>query len=420
MNIQSELANFIEPVDLHKSFNKGETIFSEGEHSDCAYIIEQGEIDLFILVSGRPTLIKTLSSGQIFGEMSLINSQLRSATAIATTDTKLITIPKKYFDEKIDAGDKFLATLLNVLLERYYEMRTRLENIARYYALDPNFTLYTPDNKILSEGAYFPTQQLEAENNLRYAFRHKQLVLYYQPIISFVDGRIVGCEALIRWQHPELGLIPPIDFINIAEETDLIIPIGLWIIEEACSAYKRLCAELLYPLDFISINLSGKQFVPPDLVSVIQAIFIEQGINPKNIKFEITESILMANPLKTIHILNELKNMGCHIAIDDFGTGYSSFSYLHRFPIDTLKIDKSFVSTMLDNAKSFEIVKTLSLLAKSIGMNIVAEGIENSAEGSCLKALNVDYGQGYLYAKPLPEAQFYHYVQEHNWHLPTL
>lgn len=404
----------MKPTALYQFYHQGEVIFRESEPGECAYIVEEGEVDLLMLFSGKLKLIDKLIKGDILGEMSPIDNALRTATAIAAKDTKLIKIPNRHFNEKIEHADPFISMLLKILLERYRSMRLLLDNLTNNIEFTDKYSLYTPknrDNDHVEENE-FTIRQLVAENNLQDALINNQLELFYQPIISLTENKIAGCEALIRWRHPERGLIPPADFIGLAEESGLIVPIGLWIIECACETYAKLTQTLNHDLAFISINLSGKQFIPPDLIENIQRIFETHHINPKTIKFEITETILMANPLHTANILNKLKKLGSYIAIDDFGTGYSSFSYLHRFPIDTLKIDKSFVSTMLINAKSFQIVKTLCLLAKSIGMTIVAEGIESENENLCLKEMGVDYGQGYFYAKPLPIDEFQKFLVE--------
>jgi diguanylate cyclase len=396
-------------INMQKTFKKGESVFLEGEPGHCAYIIEQGKVYLFILIEGKQKLISELHDGAVFGEMSLIDNQLRSATAIAAEDTKLIVIPTRYFNEKIETADQFIAMLLKMTLQRYREMRERLEHILADSALTSELIVFKKSTTDCEQDSFVTVRQLEAESNLKYALEHYQLELFYQPIISLHNNKVVGCESLIRWNHPNQGLISAIDFIGLAEETGLIVPIGLWIVEESCKAFVRF-QQTEHNFSFISINLSGRQFVPFDLVSNIKEIFEKNFIDPKKIKFEITESILMSNPLKTASILNDLKALGVKIAIDDFGTGYSSFSYLHRFPIDTLKIDRAFISTMVENSKSFEIVKSLCILAKSIGMTIVAEGIESEREHQLLIDMGVDYGQGYFYSKPKPEYELHDFL----------
>ena len=397
---------------MNKIVQSGETIFSEGEPGDCAYILEKGSVDLSILVNGAQKKINHLTQGALFGEMALIGDHLRSATAVACEETELLLIPEKYFAERLEQTDPFIALLLKTSLQRYFEMRSRLE-----YTLSKashQSVLVVGDNRLpdVTNDTFNTARQLEAENALKQALETGQLELFYQPIVDLASHRTVGCESLIRWRHPERGLIPPSDFIGLAEESGLIIPIGTWIIEEAAKASLDF-RQKHQDFAFVSVNLSGKQFMPGDLLENIETIFQKHAVPPKTIKFEITESILMANPLDTAAMLLELKELGSTIALDDFGTGYSSFSYLHRFPIDTLKIDQSFVSTMRSNPKSYAIVKSLCILAKAIGMSVVAEGVERVEEQALLTAMGVDYGQGYFYAKPLPKLQFQDYLAKH-------
>ena len=255
------------------------------------------------------------------------------------------------------------------------------------------------------------TNVLSLEHNLRDAIEEKQFELYYQPIIELKTESIAGCEALIRWNHPALGLVPPNEFIPKAEESGLINPMGKWIIEEACQAHNRFqtlanknpnCTKNIY----MSINLSGKQFEDMDLINDIANIFTNDNIKTSYIKMEITETLLMANPELAAASLSSLKRLGVTLAIDDFGTGYSSFSYLHRFPLDTLKIDRAFISSMLSNNKSLEIVRSLINLAHNLGMNVIAEGFEQEEEKSQLQTMDCDYGQGYYFSKPVPEREF--------------
>ncbi|MCA1636105.1 MAG: EAL domain-containing protein [Acidobacteria bacterium] len=246
---------------------------------------------------------------------------------------------------------------------------------------------------------------LQIEIDLRRAVERQEFFLQYQPIISLAAGEISGFEALIRWQHPERGLIPPVEFISVAEETGLIIPIGHWVLREACQQMQEWRRQL--PSERVltmSVNLSGKQFSQPDLTEQIAAILSETGLSPSCLKLEITESMVMENIDTAIGMLTQLRALGVELAIDDFGTGYSSLSYLHRFPINTLKIDRSFVSRMLDNTENEEIVRTIVTLARSIEMNVVAEGVETASQLEQLRTLECDFGQGYLFSKPLAAA----------------
>lgn len=243
--------------------------------------------------------------------------------------------------------------------------------------------------------------QLQLETDLRRAVDRQEFIIYYQPIVSLENFRLAGFEALVRWQHPERGLIPPTDFIRIAEETGLIVPLGHWVLREACFQMREW--QKVIPADpplSISVNLSSKQFMQPDLIGQVKAVLEETQIDPRSLKLEITESVVMENIEAATDMLNQLRDLGVELSIDDFGTGYSSLSYLHRFPISTLKIDRSFVSSMADNNENTEIVRTIVMLARNLGMKVVAEGVETKEQLAQLRALDCDYGQGYFFSKP--------------------
>jgi EAL domain-containing protein (putative c-di-GMP-specific phosphodiesterase class I) len=243
---------------------------------------------------------------------------------------------------------------------------------------------------------------LQLETDLRRAIERDEFFVQYQPIVSLETSHLRGFEALVRWKHPERGLISPIDFIPVAEETGLIVQIGDFVLREACQQMQHW--HTLFPSDppmFISVNLSGKQFTQPDLTSEVAAILTETGLNPRSLKLEITESVVMDNIETATEMLKQLRSLGVKLSIDDFGTGYSSLSYLHRFPIDTLKIDRSFVTQMSDNNENMEIVRTVVMLAQNLGMDVVAEGVETSEQLSLLQRLGCEFGQGYFFSKPV-------------------
>jgi EAL domain-containing protein (putative c-di-GMP-specific phosphodiesterase class I) len=225
-------------------------------------------------------------------------------------------------------------------------------------------------------------------------------LLHYQPILSLRTQQIVGFEALLRWQHPKRGMVPPGDFITIAEETGLIIPIGRWILQEACRRMQQWRQQHPEQNLTISVNLSGKQFTPR-LIDEIRQILQETQLEARYLKLEITESILMENAEAAIVTLSQLRDLGIGLAIDDFGTGYSSLSYLHRFPIDTLKIDRSFTSKIDVDGEQLAIVRTIITLAWNLGMEVIAEGVETQKQLVQLKALHCDQAQGYFFCKPV-------------------
>lgn len=245
-------------------------------------------------------------------------------------------------------------------------------------------------------------ERFELEQELRRALEQEEFRVHYQPIISLDDQRVIGMEALIRWQHPRLGMIAPAQFIHTAEETGLIVPIGLWVLEEACYQVQRWQKELKgYPLLELSVNLSAKQLQQSDLVAHIAQILKRTKLNPMSLKLEITESVAMNDAEGTLTRLQELKELGVKLAIDDFGTGYSSLSYLKRFPVDTLKIDRSFVSGLGQNAEDTAIVQAVVTMAHTVGLTVTAEGVESNEITDFLHGLGCDLAQGYHFAKPL-------------------
>jgi diguanylate cyclase (GGDEF)-like protein len=246
---------------------------------------------------------------------------------------------------------------------------------------------------------------LQMENDLRRALDREELRVYYQPIVSLDNGQLAGFEALIRWQHPERGFINPVDFISLAEDTGMIAPIGLWILKRACQQLaKWQWSSPAHRQLFMSVNLSGKQVAEPNLVGQIQQILEETHVDARHLKLEITESVVMENAELAAQFFKRLKALGVQLSIDDFGTGYSSLGYLHRFPLDTLKIDRSFVGRIGEAADDIEIVRTIVSLADNMGMEVVAEGVETLGQLTQLRKLNCKYGQGYLFSRPADAA----------------
>jgi predicted signal transduction protein with EAL and GGDEF domain len=247
---------------------------------------------------------------------------------------------------------------------------------------------------------------LQIETDLRRAITRKEFFLNYQPIVDLETGKVASFEALVRWRHPERGLVMPGEFVPVAEETGLIVPLGLWVLNEACRQMRMWQKQgLADGRVTMSVNLSSRQFSQTDLIDQISSALRDSGLRAANLKLEITESMVMENIDTAIDMLMQLRDLGVGLSIDDFGTGYSSLSYLHRFPIDTLKIDRSFVTQMTDNAENAEIVRTIVTLARSLDMDVIAEGVETAEQLRQLGSLGCDYGQGYLFSRPVGAGQ---------------
>ena len=248
------------------------------------------------------------------------------------------------------------------------------------------------------------SHKLFMQNNLRRALEHNELLVHYQPKVCLKRAKLLGLEALIRWQHPEKGMIRPDQFISVAEETGLIVPIGKWVIREVCRQLHQLDAVGFGDLQ-IAINLSPKQFTDPDLVQSFVTILEEEGIAPRRLELELTESLLLDATDATRETLEALKRLGMSLAMDDFGTGYSSLSYLKKFPIDIIKIDRSFIKDIPDNQDDMEITSAVIAMAHNLRLQVVAEGIETTEQLAFLRHHRCDIGQGYLFDKPIPAEQ---------------
>jgi diguanylate cyclase (GGDEF)-like protein/PAS domain S-box-containing protein len=261
------------------------------------------------------------------------------------------------------------------------------------------FRFFTP---IMNEQAL---HRLRLEGDLRNAIERHEFVLHYQPQFDAQSGELVGCEALIRWQHPELGMVSPMDFIGLAEDTGLITPIGEWVLRTACAqnaAWQRAGVGHFR----VAVNMSAPQFAHSDIVSIVAAILDETGLEPQYLEIELTESVVMTNVNRAIGVLSELKQLGVHLSVDDFGTGYSSLAYLKRFPIDVLKIDRSFVRDLAVNPHDEQIVVSIISLAHNLGMKVVGEGVETKEQLAFLQAHRCDIMQGYYFAVPMPVESF--------------
>lgn len=243
------------------------------------------------------------------------------------------------------------------------------------------------------------------EHDLRYGLCHGQLLLYYQPQFQGMD-QLVGAEALLRWRHPTRGMVPPIEFIALAEETQLIVPIGHWVMEQACAQLVKWSQSLDTADLVISVNVSARQFNMPNFVEQTQALLVASGANPTKLMLEVTESLLLTDMEKTIEKMRALKVLGIGFSLDDFGTGYSSLSYLKRMPLEQLKIDQSFVRDINTDLNDVAIIQAIVSMGRALGIGVIAEGVETAAQRDKLRTLGCEFFQGYFFGRPEPIETF--------------
>jgi EAL domain-containing protein (putative c-di-GMP-specific phosphodiesterase class I) len=373
------------------SYKKGEQIFKVGDHANCAYIVESGTLGIYP-ASQDDEIIALMGKGELLGEMGILDKSNRSSSAFAETDLVLMIIDKAQISNRLQNADPIIRGVMEVLLRR---IRNLLGGDSSQLASNKNY------DKIVADGL----GKMRFEKELFQAMENDEIVNVYQPMVCLKGGYIAGFEALSRWKHPEKGMVSPFEFITLAEESDLIVSMGIKIFENACrqlAVFQQIRddSNSPYPPLFMSINVSANQLTAKDFLLNIQKITLKNGINPENIKIEITES-LVVDYKKVKTWIDDCHNLGFKLSLDDFGTGYSGFQHLLELDFHTIKIDQAFTKSMDTNPKSMIMLEVITDMAKRLNMSIVAEGIENLEDSKKLTEIGVDYGQGYFFYKPM-------------------
>ncbi|MEP7097882.1 MAG: EAL domain-containing protein [Dokdonella sp.] len=369
-------------------FKKGDVIFAEGDAPSGAFLIEAGQVEISTTQCGGRRLLAELGPGMLLGEMAVIDDSLRTATARAVSNCRLTPIDAEQFSERLAAADPVVRALLMSQLARY---RSALATLSgdRSRPLEPAPVL---------SGDVGAFNKIRLESELRAALERKELEVRLQPIEEIVSGVIAGYEALVRWQHPERGAVSPAEFIRLAEETSLIVPIGDYVFERVCDMLVELKRRGRKPLPFIAMNLSARQLEDPKLVSRILTHLRKRDLPPDRLKLEITESLVFDHA----HIGDLLARShaaGMHVALDDFGTGYSNLGPLLTLPFDQIKLDGSFVKA-LDRPRGVALVGVIVAMARALDCDLIAEGVETREQREILHRLGCRYAQGWLVGRP--------------------
>lgn len=378
-----------------RELETGEALFQEGDGADTAYIIEAGELEISTQADGHKVVICSLVDGDIVGEMGIIDGAPRTATATALKPTRLLCITQNQLTDRIAEADDILKLLVQVLLERYRSGLSKMKGDPR--SAEPEFAA--------REYVHHGINKIRLEAELRQALQSNELKVFYQPIVDLRTGYIAGFEALTRWIHPTRGFISPGLFISLAEETDLIVPVGLQVFRQASEDMVRLQksadeAGYHHPL-FMSINVSGRQVVNEKFLTQAAEIVATTGLSRDQFKLEITESFAI-DVAAAGRWITEAHEHGFKVSLDDFGTGMSSLETLYRLDLDAAKVDRAFVIDLAHNLRNRQLTRDIVAMIQRLGLEVIVEGVEERSQMEFIRALDCQYAQGYLFGKSLP------------------
>lgn len=395
-------------------FDGQELVFQWGELGDSAYVIEEGCVEVLTGSGSEQRRVAILTDGAMFGEVALLDRQPRTATVRTLVPTRLIRIDRSHVEELLLRADPVIQYLMQLLLARFRSTHDAA-GLQKRQTISGNLpNASTVETVDLHKAA---VRTLSLAQDLSDAIDRHQLELFYQPLLAFDQLQLVGYEALIRWRHPTLGLVSPVEFIPLAEKTGLIHRIGHWVLQRAVSdwaALRPFCVDDANHTPFMSINLSAPELAGGDVVAAIQACLLAHNMDARELRIELTETIIIQNMEAVAASLQKLRALGIGIALDDFGTGYAGLDYLQSLPFTCLKIDKTFVQQINQSERSLHIIKAALELARSIGMSSIAEGIESAEIGAQLKSLGCSHAQGFFFGKPMPKQHIAAWADRHK------
>lgn len=377
---------------VRRELFSGEVLFRQGDPSDCAWLVESGGIELASTQGRRTATHGVLGPGELIGELGVLDGTSRSATATARGDTVLLAIDLDQFQGRLEAGDPIVRTLVASLLQRIRSIIASLPADAALPAED-----VACGDPVERQGI----DKIRLEAKLRHAMDTGTLEVHYQPIYDIVGAKVTGYEALVRWELPERGPVSPAEFIQLAEETSLIVPVGEYVLDRVVALLCQLRDNGVTPLPSIAVNLAAKQLLQPGMARHVVARVREAQLPAGTLKLEVTESrMLDYEPVAAV--MQHCRDNGIPFSLDDFGTGYSNLTHLYRLDFEFVKMDQAFAREMFEGPKAAAVIEAIAAVAHGIGAAVICEGVETREQMQRLRELGVRYAQGYLIGKAQP------------------
>ncbi|MEO1330626.1 MAG: EAL domain-containing protein, partial [Pseudomonadota bacterium] len=386
---------------IRRQFGRGATLFREGDPGDCAYIIEHGAVEISAGEGAARQVLATRVAGDIFGEMAIVDSKPRSATVTAVEDTQVLVVSKQQLQARIQALDPVLRMVLGVILDRFRDSVRRMSGEAPSAPAQDAPETVERFSPLAEYSKAF--ERIELEQTVKHAVSAGEMTLFYQPIVRARDGAIAGFEGLARWNHPLHGILSPGVFMPAVEDSGLMGEFTRWAVHRAAEDAARFARAPGAPENlFVSVNVTADDICDPSFVDFLAHTLDAVAFRSASLELEVTEASLASNPKTAIDVLGKIRALGPSISIDDFGTGYSNLTYLTQYPVQKLKIDKSFVDKLNQRSQDSSVVASIIRMSHAIGLKTVAEGIEDAGQAETLREFGCDLFQGYLYHRPQP------------------